>query len=231
MTVGLLILFTALWAIFKFRSHKQILYPAMAAAVLTAFQGWQGSVLVSSLLAPLVITVHMLLALLIVSLLIYTTAQAFFLEKKEQLEEQAKVPKELPRWFGWLWLLGLIQILFGTQIRSAIEIIQKEFPNLHSSEWLSQVGFLNHTHMLIGVLLLAFTWYIFAKMKPFKEKISSLVNQSVLATALVVTAQLILGLVFVFFDLRPLTQVFHLWLASIYIGLVLLVYVSLKKQI
>jgi cytochrome c oxidase assembly protein subunit 15 len=231
MTVGLLILFTALWAIFKFRSHKKILYPAMAAAILTAFQGWQGSVLVSSLLAPIVITVHMLLALLIVSLLIYTTAQAYFLEKKEQFETQAKVPKELPRWFGWLWLLGLIQILFGTQIRSAIEMIQKEFPNLHSNEWLSQVGFLNHIHMLIGVLLLAFTWYVFAKVKPFKNQMSTLVNQSALATALVVTVQLILGLVFVFFDLRPLTQVFHLWLASIYIGLVLFVYVSLKKQI
>jgi cytochrome c oxidase assembly protein subunit 15 len=127
--------------------------------------------------------------------------------------------------------LGLVQILFGTQIRSAIELIQKEFPNLHSSKWLSQVGLLNHVHMLIGVFLLAFTWYVYSKVKPFRNQISSLVNQSVLTTALVVTAQLILGLVFVFFDLRPLTQVFHLWLASFYIGLVLFVYVSLKEQI
>lgn len=231
MTVGLLILVTALWAIFKFRPYKKILYPAMAAAVLTAFQGWQGSVLVSSLLEPVVITVHMLLALLIVSFLIYTTAQAYFIERKEHFDSQPKVPKEVSRWFGWLWFLGLIQILMGTQIRSAIEVIQKEFPNINSSEWLSQVGLLNHVHMGIGVLLLAFTWYVFAKVKPLKEKISSLVNQSVLAVALVVTVQLILGLIFILFDLRPLTQVFHLWLASIYIGLVLLVYVSLKRQI
>jgi cytochrome c oxidase assembly protein subunit 15 len=231
MSLGILILITAVWAILKFRPYKKILYPAMAAAVLTAFQGWQGSVLVSSLLEPIVITVHMLLALLIVSLLIYTTTQAYFIEKKEQFENQPKVPKGLPKWFGWLWILGLIQILFGTQIRSAIEIIQKEFPNLHRGEWLNQVGLLNHLHMFIGVLLLAFTWYVFTKVKPFRDKISSLVRQSVLATALVVTAQLILGLVFVFFDLRPLTQVFHLWLASIYIGLVLLVYISLKKQV
>jgi len=231
MTVGILILITAVWAIVKLKSHKKILYPAIAAAVLTAFQGWQGSVLVSSLLEPIVITVHMLLALLIVSLLIYTTFQAYFIENKDRFDTQDRVPKELSRWFGWLWLLGLIQILFGTQIRSAIEMIQKEYPNMQSGEWLGQVGFLNHIHMLIGILLLAFTWYVFTKVKPYRNKISSLVNQSVYATVVVVTIQLILGLVFVLFDLRPLTQVFHLWLASIYIGMVLLVYVSLKKQV
>lgn len=231
MTVGILILITAVWAILKLRSHKKILYPAIAAAVLTAFQGWQGSVLVSSLLEPIVITVHMLLALLIVSLLIYTTAQAYFVERKEHFDAQPKVPKGLSKWFGWLWLLGFIQILFGTQIRSAIELIQKEYPNMNSGEWLNQVGLLNHIHMFIGIALLVFTWYVFAKIKPFKDKISTLVNQSVLFMAMVVTVQLILGLVFVLFDLRPLTQVFHLWLASIYIGVVLLVYVSLKKQV
>lgn len=69
--VGLLIASVGIMAIAKFRKHKSILFASILAAVLVAYQGWQGSQVVSSELEPLIVSVHMGIAFIIVSLLLY----------------------------------------------------------------------------------------------------------------------------------------------------------------
>lgn len=229
MTVGILILITAIWAIRKFRQNKKILYPACGAAILTALQGWQGSVVVKSLLEPVVITVHMLLALLIVSLLIYTTAQAYFHEHKNDIL-YVKVPKNISKMTLWLWVVGMIQILLGTQVRMSIEKLMESFPDLSSGVWLLEVGMLNHLHMLLGVFVVAFAWMVGFTILRFKEQLPLFMRQSSLVMMLIATGQLLLGMTFIVFDLRPLFQVFHLWLASLFIGLAMLLYLTCKQN-
>ena len=228
MTVGLLILATAIWAILKLRPHKKILYPAMAAAVLTAIQGYQGAVVVSSLLEPVIISVHLFLALIIVSLLIYTTAQAYYLEKKEKLPQNT-LPVKLSSYAGILWLAGIVQIVLGTQIRAALETLAKEYPDLTALEWLSKVGVINHLHMTLGIFLAAFTIFVTLKILKHKEQVTSLVQAAAGVMALMVMVQVFLGLSFMVFATQPVTQVFHLWVASLFIGTVLLIYISTKR--
>ena len=93
MITGLLILITALLAIKNFRGSKHILIPSMLAAILVAIQGWYGSVVVKSQLMPTTVSIHMLLALIIVSLLVYVTYGSFHLSsspsvKKNRLENK-----------------------------------------------------------------------------------------------------------------------------------------------
>lgn len=228
MTVGLFILATAIWAIAKYRDHKKIYIPASAAAVLTALQGYQGSVVVSSLLEPVIITVHMLLAILIVSLLIYTTAQAYYLENQVSVI-YGKIPKSISKQVGVLYIVSLIQLLLGTQIRSSIEHITREFPNLESGEWLGKVGMINHIHMGLGILLVLFAWIVGFSILKYKEQFSGFIRASALIAMLVITIQLILGMIFITFDLVPIAQVAHMWMASIFVGLVLLLYVTAKE--
>ena len=75
--------FTGLWIIatmicaFPYRSSdKRLVYAAVAGVALVVFQGWLGSRVVASNLAPGMITLHMLLAQVIVCLLIYTFLRA-----------------------------------------------------------------------------------------------------------------------------------------------------------
>jgi cytochrome c oxidase assembly protein subunit 15 len=86
---------------------------AFATFLLVGFQGWIGSVVVSTNLMPWTITVHMFLALLIVALLIYVVHRSsYFTEINSSL--------------GFWWLIAsmavlLVQILLGTQVREAID--------------------------------------------------------------------------------------------------------------
>lgn len=227
MTVGLFILAVALWAIFKFRNVRGIVWPASLAAVLTAFQGWQGSVVVSSVLQPMVVTVHMLLALLIVSLLVYAWQEAY--HRSNNIEPSKSIPAGKRKWIGILWLVGIVQILLGTQVRSAIETIRTEFPNLLPTELLDKVGGLNHMHMTLGMVLLVMTWLIMISFNRYRNSYGKLVGKSFNLATLIVSLQFILGLIFITFDLRSLVQVFHMWFASLYIGIILLIYASLKR--
>ena len=61
-------------AIFKERKRKRILLSILA-VFLIGFQGWIGATVVYSVLSPVRITIHMVIALLIVALLIYMPYQ------------------------------------------------------------------------------------------------------------------------------------------------------------
>lgn len=228
-TVGFLILFTALWALKSFRHKPKILYPSIAATALTAFQGWQGSVVVASQLEPIVVTVHMVLALIIVSLLIYVTQEAYFSEREPGNLSQV-LPKNTTVWFSVLWVLAIAQIILGTQIRSALELLKEEYPLMNSFEWLSKVGAINHIHMTLGVVLLAFTWYVGASTLKYKKQLPLLLKQSVIGMVLIASIQLILGMMFMLMEMTALMQVFHLWMASLYIGIVLLLFTISKRS-
>ncbi len=227
--VGFLILITALWAIIKYRNFLKIVIPAALAAILTAFQGWQGSVVVASELEPVIVSVHMVLALIIVSLLVFMTHETYYTDEK-QVYTKLTIPRKATFWAGMLWLIGIVQILLGTQIRSALEVIRIEFPLLSGAEWVSKVGLINHLHMTLGVLLVAFSWYVASMLLKYKEQIPAVMRQSVVALVLIATAQLFLGLSFILVDVTPLLQLFHLLMASLFIGLALLVYAITSKR-
>jgi cytochrome c oxidase assembly protein subunit 15 len=67
-SIGLLIFLTAVSSRIFLKSDKTIFYLSLTSFFLVGFQGWLGSSVVASNLKPVVITLHMLLALVIVAL-------------------------------------------------------------------------------------------------------------------------------------------------------------------
>ena len=77
-TVGVLIFATLVSAWRHHRQTAKIFWPTLAAFLLVGFQGWLGGVVVQQELTAWIVTVHMVVALVIVSLLLYATVYAFF---------------------------------------------------------------------------------------------------------------------------------------------------------
>ena len=91
-TVGFLIVATAILALIHFRRTPGVLYPSLAAGILVAIQGWQGSQVVASDLQPFIVTIHMVLALLIVSLLLYATLRSYAPSDPKETQAKAAPP-------------------------------------------------------------------------------------------------------------------------------------------
>jgi len=227
--LGLMILFVAVLALKNFRRFPRILIPALLALLLVAFQGWQGSVVVSSLLKPIAISIHMLLAIIIVSLMIYLTQTAYYLENRDRLSA-TRYPSKINLSIMVLWIAAVIQIITGAEIRSRIETLVKEFPLLSGVKIVGLVGVVNYLHIGLGFLIVGYSGHLGFKMLKRSENLPDFIRQVLWTLMLLAVAQLILGLTLVAIGIPQLSQVFHLWLASLIIGCLLILYVAASQS-
>ena len=223
MITGLLILITALLALKNFRDSKHLLIPSMLAAILVAVQGWYGSVVVKSQLLPATVSVHMLLALIIVSLLVYVTYSSY--QTSPHLPGKIKKPER--KWLLILWLVSVIQILFGTGIRSTVEVIWEQYPLLLAADVLDRVGVINYVHTFLGIFLAIGTVIVGQKIMKI-NKLSAVSKQCLWLLYALIFIQIFIGINLHLFGLPPILQVFHLWLASLFIGVLLILYTDLN---
>jgi cytochrome c oxidase assembly protein subunit 15 len=222
--VGLLIAITAILALRYMRKHPKILIPSVLAGILVAFQGWQGGQVVSSALEPFIISIHLGIALIIVSLLIYLTQQAYYLEWERITK--VNVLKSIKIRIGGLWIVTLVQILTGTQIRSAIQIISDQFPMLTELEWLARVGPMNTLHSIIGIIMFFIMSYIaFLIIKANHPQ-----KTTAILLSLIMLIQLFIGIILVYVGLPELIQLIHLWLASLSLGGILFLFSALDYR-
>jgi cytochrome c oxidase assembly protein subunit 15 len=226
--IGLLILATAVWALARFRRLPTLWVPAAAAALLVAFQGWLGSVVVSSLLEPWIVTVHLLLALVIVSLLVWVALEAHHREHPDDGRDAA-YPRRTRTLLVALWVLALLQIGLGTQIRGALERLLDRFPLLPDAELLARVGAISHVHLVLGLLIAALTWTVGLRLFRRSERPSRLVLGGAAAAMTLVAVQLAIGFGFVFAGIPAMVQLFHSWVASLFVGALLVLYTASRK--
>lgn len=229
-SVGFLILAVAILALVKFRKVARVLYPSLIAAVLVAYQGWQGGRVVTSELEPFLVSLHLLISYIIVSLLIYVMQQTYYLKQSEASAPIAKYPRLAVLWMGLLWIGGMLQILLGTQVREEIEIAARTFPLLSDMQWISAVGFWNDFHMISGMLVVLFTWFVGFVILRMSENPSPLVRQALWGMISLMLLEVIIGVSFYVTGLLPVVQLFHQWVAGLFIGLALVAFFGLRYR-
>lgn len=226
-TVGLLILLTAILAIRYFRSHPKILWPSLFTAVVVAFQGWLGGVVVMSELHPYLVSAHLILAIATVLLLVYVLLQSYYAESEAMVTE-LDYPSAAKHWIVVLGLLTLVQIVLGTQVRGILEGVSARFPLSSDLEWLARVGAAADAHLIVGVLVALFTFFVAYGLMRLSDKSAVLVRQAVWLMSAIVFFQVAGGIVFISYGLPAIVQLFHLWLATIFLGILLVLYSIVK---
>lgn len=228
MSVGLLVLAAALMAIKVHRKEPRILYPSLAAALLTAYQGWQGGQVVASELKPLIVSLHLFLSFIIVSLLVYVAHRSYVIERQTNttVTESAR---QASIWAALLWVGGLIQIVLGTFVRGEIQHLSEQSPELAGSQLLARVGFAQDAHMIFGSLLAIATWVIGMMILRVIDRRSIFARQTVIGLIVLVAVQIGLGFMFLITGLTPVLQLFHLWISGLYIGLCLALFFGLRS--
>jgi len=229
MLVGILIAITAVLALMHARRVPRIFWPAVAAGLLTALQGWQGSVVISSELEPMVVSVHAVLALIIVSLLVWITQQAYY-QLQPRDRQTSALPAGTGRWITILWIISIVQIILGTRMREGLEVVSQQFPLLSSAQWVTKIGAVSHIHMTLGLAVAVITWWFGRRVIKRAARSDRLVRQTILAAMVLAGAQIVSGLAFMFIGIPPLVQIFHLWMASLFIGALLIVFAAARSD-
>lgn len=216
---GFFILGTFILAVRFLKTDKTIFYIALAALLLVIFQGWLGSVVVSTNLLPWVITVHMLVALLIVALMIYLVYRTGYWHRPTTEFKNKKL--FLAVLIGCM-VTSLIQIALGTQVREAIDVIAASFDYSNRSLWIENIGkpFLIHRSFswVILVLHLALIYFL----------IKSAVRSKLTVWLMVIVSFTIMtGVVMAYFSIPAVVQPVHLLLGSLVFGFQFLLFLRM----
>ncbi len=150
--VGFLILSTVISAWRHHRREPRILWTTVAALVLTGFQGWLGGRVVAHELAAWIVTVHIIVALVIVQMLLYVTVEAMALDTPPD-DGRAGSGTLSGVAMGCLIALTMIQIALGTQVRGGVD--EALDAGVARSGALAAVGQMDYAHRTVAIGVLA----------------------------------------------------------------------------
>ncbi len=227
--VGLAIMITTYLAFKYYRNVIRITWSVLAAFFLTLVEGWLGSVLVDTVLNPITITLHLLLALVIVMLLLYSAQEAFYLENHDS-EKGSRYPPNMKWMFGILSITLLAEVVLGTEIRGGLEMIREDNPMLDSQFLLRMLGPFKYIHTMLGFIISGLSGLLWLRLVKQSQNPSTIMIQSSTAILGLVITQIIMGELLVFLDVIPLIQLFHMWVASWILGLVMIQYTAWNQS-
>jgi cytochrome c oxidase assembly protein subunit 15 len=209
-TVGFVILAATVSAWRHHRRQPRILWPIVAAVLLTGFQGWLGGRVVAHELAAWIVTVHMIVALVIVGLLLAATLESM---RPSSRASGAPSRSAVGWWTVAVILITLTQVALGTQVRERVDDALAVVPR---AEALAEVGALDTAHReLAAVTALAVVALCLLVWMRHHDHVA-LVRAVGLALACTVV-QIVAGVALTG-GLPPAAQVTHLTLASLLLG-------------
>jgi heme a synthase len=211
-TIGLLMFVTAALSLTFIRKDRRIFFLSFGAMLLTGFEGWLGKLVVDKNLAGGMVTLHLLVAMVIVAMLIL----ANYWVAMRHRPERSTVPSNSKQ-LMWLGLAVLVvtlgQILIGTQVREYVDVVAKELGELKRSEWLQPSVF--YSIHKIGWMLMAGIVAVWIRkvLTAFQgDRTVRLLSWSVVV---LIGMEICFGLILANFDLPPVVQPLHMLFANL----------------
>ncbi len=221
-SIGFLIFLTAWSSRIFLKTDKTIFYLALSVFFLVGFQGWLGSALVASNLKPYMITLHMLLALFIVALLIYTIARS----QRDALSQMdtRRLPDKFDTVLIAAMIMTLLQVAMGTQVRETVDFIAHEHSYIDRQYWRDGFPIIFYVHRSFSsVILLTNLWLVW-KIVQSVDKNSLFVRAGYCLAALVVIA-ILAGVSLDRLGVPPIAQPIHLLMANLIFGVQFFLYI------
>ena len=212
---------TIVMAIFSFgfrKTNKQIVILSWLAVFLMGFQGWLGATVVYSVLNPIKITLHMLVALIIVALLIYV------IWKVNAKRAFVKYDKLFSGLLLTTLILTLVQVILGTQVREFVDE-QVNIVGYNQMELVMQNPDITfYFHRSFSIIIFLLNLYLFVRNRKLVlgyEKMNPVVFLLVI--------EILSGIAMYYFDFTFGSQAIHLVIASLLFGVQFYLWLESRK--
>lgn len=215
--IGLFIiaLFWRSWKLRKINPGYFVL--AGLTLICVIFQGWFGSIVVSTNLTTWTISLHMLLALVIVALVVYL----YTLTDSESEKTEAR---PVIKWtLALCMLLLLTQVILGTEVRSAIDRIAMS--GMIRNSWIGALGneFILHRTFSWVVLIM----HVILVVQMQKTNVDKTLSRALIVLIL---GTLLTGIGMAYFSIPAFLQPVHLLIATVTFGTQLLLFFRMDSN-
>ena len=204
---GLATLIVGVLSFWQWNKKKRIVGIAWLIIFGMGFQAWLGKTVVDSNLQPFKITLHMVMALVIVALLLYL----YFISKSNH--RAVEITSRLKYMAVVALVLTLVQIAMGTQVRQFVDEQIDRLGEEAASLWLDPAPLLFYIHRSFSLLVTALNLFLFYRLKQLGGPLQMM--QWVL---ILIGAEIATGIAMYYFDFPFSSQPLHLLLASLLFG-------------
>ena len=221
---GVFLLLTAVYSLSYRKSNIWIPILSVLNLVFVVFQAWLGSIVVSTNLVDWIVTVHMLLAIVILAIAIYTYHLAKVLDKP--LLPAKPLIKVLTI---AAVVLSVIQITLGTEVREKVDEVADRFQDGYRNRWISNVGEIFTTHRDMALLVVVVNVMMYALLRRNFNR-HSLQQQLMSFVFLLIIVQIGVGVTLSYQALPPVAQAMHIVLATLIFGAQFYLLLNLKRS-
>jgi cytochrome c oxidase assembly protein subunit 15 len=212
--LGLLLLLTFYRSLTYWGKKKQIPLTLAAIIAVTGFQGWMGSIVVSTNLLPGILTAHMILAFVVIAGLVHLyvkTAPGFRAMTSMRIDNTMRYA------LGLVIALTLLQVLLGTQVRQEIDIIAKSFNMGERNLWIAQLGWVFKIHRSFSLLILIGNGFIFYQIYQYLSHYFAVYRAGIYLAVFIAVAT-ITGIVMAYLNMPAWAQPIHLVMSCLIFG-------------
>lgn len=226
--IGVFILLTVIGALPYWRRDRTVFLLSLGSFILVGVQGWLGSLVVSTNLLPIMVTIHMGLALVIVGMLLYAVDRS-----QQSVEQLDNIPSSPLLTIG-IWLTVLLtfsQIVLGTQVREEVDLVASTLGYSDRSTWVEQLGGIFIIHRSFSIVLLLVNLFVAYRLYLLPSKRLHLLTTSVLGF---LGLEILAGIILAYLALPAAVQPVHLTVATLLFGgqtLVLITYRRMAKSV
>ncbi len=211
-TLGIVLLGAFITSLMYWKKRKKIPLMVLGIIIVTGFQGWMGSVVVSTNLLPGVLTVHMVLAFVLIAGLVYLYVKT---AHGTRGMTSFNMDNTMRYALGVLIGLTLVQVLLGTQVRQQIDIIAKQFGD--RGDWIAQLDWIFKTHRSFAwIILLGNGWLCYQIYRYMSHYFA--VYRAGFYLAIFTILATVSGVVMGYFGVPKLAQPIHLFLSCLIFG-------------
>jgi len=221
---GFTILLTLIFSAYLRKREPSVFWLSLAGFILVGVQGWLGSRVVASNLLPGMITIHMLLAQVIVGIIIAACIHSA--RHRFQFSYIENFSKWVYPSLIVVMAAGLLQLVVGTQVREAVDLVARSSDYQNRHLWIDNLPLIFSFHKYFAIPVLALNiWLIVSILGASRWR---LLRGLCIALASLLIGTIVIGMSMERLNLPMFAQPLHLWWGSLIFGVQLALLLLLR---
>ena len=211
-----LLIFGTLLASFPYlrSSRSNLFYASLIAFLLVGFQGWLGSKVVSTELHPLMVTLHMIVAIVIVFILIYILFKSY---PSKLVSVSSEYSDRIRKLTTLAIVVSFSQVILGTQVREAMDEVISNLGYSARGQWIDKLGLTFYIHRSFSIAVLGINCLLIYRILEMRDG-SRFIQRLGMGIAAVIVLEILTGVIMAYFAVPAFAQPLHLTLAIIMLG-------------
>ncbi len=217
---GLAVFIMAVLSFKYWKTNRKIKLFSWLSVFLMGFQGWLGARVVYSVLNPVKITIHMIVALIIVAVLLYV------IKKASVLKSEFIIDSKFKNIVFVTLLFTFFQIILGTQVRQYVDEMVKIVGYDQMQKVLENPQVTFYIHRSFSLLILGLNLYLFIRNRKLNHGF-----QKINWVMILIGIEILSGIAMYYLDFPYTSQPIHLVIASILFGVQFYILLENRKQL